>query len=417
MNMIRPDMPTVDSRWRLSDPLRDLFPDLVELRRDIHAHPELGFQERRTQSLVLRRLDRLGISARPIARTGVVGVIESQKPGRTLLLRADMDALPIQELGKKAYRSTADGVMHACGHDAHTAMLLFVAELLSAGGLSQGRVILLFQPAEEGIGGAKACLDEGLLEQLAPVDAALACHVWTPFPTGEIAILDGPVMASVDGFEIEILGKASHAASPEAGADPVLVACQIATAAQGLVTRLVSAHEPVVLSFTAVQAGDAFNVIPERALLRGTLRTYDSQVRSRVKDGLVSLSAAFAKSFGCQASYRSLVEHGPVLNDASMACLARTTARNILGEKGVTRPRPLMAGEDFGLFLERIPGAMLLLGCGNPELDTCYPHHHPCFDIDERVLLVGVELMTNLAQRYTNDELSNISRAVSQTDS
>ncbi len=377
--------------WNLREDVVDAFDRMVELRRDFHRHPELGFQERRTSAVVESHLKAAGLAPRRLGGTGVVAKIEGRAPGPRRLIRADMDALPVTEQTGASYCSVHEGVMHACGHDAHTAAALVTAELLAREGLETGEVVFVFQPAEEGVGGAQSLIEEGLLDE--PVDAAVAFHVWTGFQTGRVFAPDGPVMASVDGFELVVTGRGTHAATPEDGIDPVFVAAQIISAAQGFVSRTVSPFEPAVLSFTAVHAGEAFNVIPQVAGVLGTIRTYDEKVRAGIKTRLMDLAEGVARAFGAKVEYRSLVEHISVQNDDQVASKMRRLAREVAGAEAVISPRPLMVGEDFGEIIDIVPGAMVVVGCRDAQRGSVFPHHHPCFDIDERAMALISELM------------------------
>ncbi len=373
--------------------------DLVEIRRDLHAHPELANQEERTGRVVRKFLEGCGIEARSLGGTGVVGLIEGVDPGPVLLLRADMDALPITEQGDLPYRSLNDGVMHACGHDAHVAMLLVTARLLARRGLKRGTVKLMFQPAEEGGGGAARMIEAGVLRDPA-VDASLAFHVWSMLPIGEVAVSDGPAMASVDGFTLTVRGAGTHAAAPESGIDPVLIAAQIVTAAQSLITRRKSALDPAVLSFTAIRGGEAFNVIPEQVDLKGTIRAFSVAVRDRVRDELGELVRGIAGAMGGAAELTFFEELIPTVNDPVVAAAVRRVANEVVGDARVSSPPALMVGEDIGLVQDRVPGAIALLGCGNPAINATFPHHHPRFAIDERVLPIGVEIALRHTARF-----------------
>ncbi len=383
----------------LSSVVKTATDEVVEIRRDLHRHPELGNEETRTQRVVLDRLAAIGVEARPMAGTGVVGLIHGKKPGKVLMVRADMDALPIVEENDVSYRSENPGVMHACGHDSHTAMLLVLARLLAEQGIERGTCKLVFQPAEEGSGGALKMLEEGLLED-PRVDASIAFHVWTPYGIGEVAAVDGPIAASVDGFKITVVGRGTHAATPEEGIDPVAIAAQIVVAAQALVTRCVSPLDNAVLSFTALNAGSAFNIIPERAEILGTFRTFDTRVRETLRKGLEEISSSMARSFGGSAHYESLVENIPTLNDPAMAAIAREAATEVVGPKRIVSPSPLMVGEDIGEIQAKVPGALIMLGCGNPHIGADRPHHHPRFNIDERVMPLGVEIGLRIVRKF-----------------
>jgi amidohydrolase len=386
-------------KLNLSLDVENAYQELVELQREFHRHPELGFQEHRTQQKILDCLHEWGIEAHTIAETGVVGLISGPRPAKTLLLRADMDALAIEEENDFTWRSKEPGKMHACGHDAHMAMLLTTARLLKERGLESGTVKLMFQPAEEGSGGALRMIDDGILEDPA-VDASLAFHVWSQFPVGEVVAISGPVAASVDGFKIVVEGKGAHAATPEAGVDPVFIAAQIVTSAQALITRCTSARDTVVLSFTSINAGTAFNIIPGSAEILGTFRTFNAELRSDLKQRLSKLVELVAQSFGGKARYETIAEDVPVVNEPTMTRLFREAAREVVGEPRLIAPPPLLVGEDIGEVQKLVPGAMVLLGCGDPSARENAPHHNPCFCIDERVLPIGVEIYLRAVRAY-----------------
>lgn len=379
--------------------VEDNLDELVSIRRDLHSHPELAGEERRTQGVVREFLEAEGLSTRVLAQTGLAADIVGEQEGPTLLLRADMDALPIEELNDVPYKSNVDGVMHACGHDGHTAMLMIAARILARGGLRRGRVRLMFQPAEEGAGGAGRMIEDGILGAPRP-DGALAFHVWSGHAIGEAAVLDGPVMASVDGFEMVVMGKGTHAAVPEEGVDPVLLTSRIVSGAQDIITRRKPAFDPAVLSFTSIHGGSAFNIIPQEVRVKGTLRTFDPQVRASIIEDLQSFAHAIAASQGGRVSFDFFEELGPTINDPGFAERFREVAVGLLGRKRITSPHPLMGGEDMGLVLRAVPGALVLLGCGNEEKGIDNPHHHPKFEMDERVLAIGVDLFVRFAREF-----------------
>ncbi len=386
----------------ISDDVARVQAELTELRRLFHQRPELGNAEEQTQRLILEKLADNGIEAKPLGGTGVVGLIQGKKPGKVLLLRADMDALPIEEETSLAYKSENKGVMHACGHDAHMAMLITTAQILAERGLERGTVKLMFQPAEEGLGGALKMIGDGILED-PKVDAALAFHVWITHALGNVVARDGPVAAGVNGFKITIRGKGTHAAMPENGVDPIAIAAQIITTAQSLVTRRFGPLEPVLLSFTSVHGGSAFNVIPETAEILGTFRSFDKRIKEQLQNDIKVLASSIAGSFGGNAEYTSLVENIPVLNDPKIASLVRTAAAQVVGRERIKESDPLMVSEDFGEVIHAVPGALVLLGCGNPQSGTDHPHHHACFNIDERVLPIGVEIGLGVVERFLKE--------------
>ncbi|HEY7686036.1 MAG TPA: amidohydrolase [Gemmatimonadales bacterium] len=380
----------------LPPPDRD---SLVAIRRDLHAHPELGFQETRTSLLVAERLEALGYGVRPqVARTGVVGV--KGNGGRCVLLRADMDALPVEEANDVPYRSKHPGKMHACGHDGHVAIGLEVARRLAAVVLP-GTVKLAFQPAEELSGGAGAMIEAGVLEQPA-VEAAFGIHLWNEMPVGTIGVMPGPMMASVDEFEITITGKGGHAAVPHLAIDPILVAAHLITALQSIVSRRRDPFEEGVVSVTQVQAGHAFNVIPAQAVLRGTVRTFGGRFWEDAPDLVRGTAQGIAAAFGASAeiTFRRLTR--PLVNDAAMADLMKDVAEEIVGRDRVKDGIRTMGGEDMSHFLAKVPGCFAFVGSARAD-GTSSPHHSPTFDIEEESLVIGAELLSRTAVKFLGE--------------
>jgi len=369
---------------------------LVRDRRDLHQHPELGFQETRTASLAAERLQSLGYAVRPgVGRTGVVGVKGDR--GRCVLLRADMDALPIEEANDVPYRSRHAGRMHACGHDGHVAIGLEVARRL-AGATLPGTVKFAFQPAEELSGGAGAMIEDGVLD--APtVDAAFGIHLWNTLPVGTIGIMAGPVMASVDQFEIMIVGKGGHAAMPQLTIDPVLVAAHLVTALQSLVSRRRDPFEAGVVSVTQLAAGHAFNIIPERAMLRGTVRTFGGRFFDDAPRLVEDTARGIAAAFGAEATVEFRRLTGPLVNDVAMTALMKAVAEEVVGKERVKSGIRTMGGEDMSYFLDRVPGCFAFVGSARAD-GTSSSHHSPTFDIEEAALGIGAELLTQTAVRY-----------------
>ncbi len=370
---------------------------LVATRRDLHQHPELGFEERRTGTLVAERLKALGYSVRTeVGRTGVVGLRDGAK-GSCVLVRADMDALPVEEANDVPYRSKHAGKMHACGHDGHVAIGLEVARRLHAAYLP-GRVKFAFQPAEEVSDGAEAMIRDGVLD--APkVDAAFGIHLWNDLPAGTISVMPGPVMASVDQFEITIVGRGGHAAAPQQAIDPVLIASHLVTALQSLVSRRRNPFEEGVVSVTQINAGHAFNVIPERAELRGTVRTFGGKFYDEAPQLVETTAHGIAGAFGASAQVRYRRLSKPLVNDARMATLMRDVAQEIVTRERVIDGIRTMGGEDMSYFLASVPGAFAFVGSAPPDKKGA-PHHSPTFDIDEESLVVGAELVTRTVVRY-----------------
>src|SRR6058998_412047 len=367
---------------------------LIATRRDLHQHPELGFEERRTSGLVAERLQRLGYTVRTgVGRTGVVGLRDGASGGkaRCVLIRADMDALPVEEANDVPYRSQHEGKMHACGHDGHVAIGLEVARRLHAAFLP-GSVKLAFQPAEEISNGAEAMIRDGVLD--APtVDAAFGIHLWNDLPAGTVALMPGPVMASVDEFEIAILGRGGHAAAPHQAIDPVLIAAHVVTALQSLVSRRRNPFEEGVVSVTQLAAGHAFNVIPGRAELRGTVRTFGGKFFEHAPRLVEQTTQGIAAAFGATAEVRYRRLTAPLVNDERMTLLMTGVARNIVGRERVIDGVRTMGGEDMSFFLAKVPGTFAFVGSAPPGKPAS-PHHSPTFDIDEEALVIGAELLT-----------------------
>jgi len=376
-----------------------LASDLVSWRRELHRHPELGFAERRTASLVASELGRLGLEVRTgVAVTGVVGLLRAaQAAGPAILLRADMDALPIQEVAGREYGSTVAGCMHACGHDGHTAMLLGAATLLAGRRAALSRdVVFCFQPAEEAPGGAERMIREGVLEWV-EVGSVYALHLWSPFSSGSVHLRSGPIMAAADEFTALILGRGGHGAQPHLAADPIVAAAQAIVALQAVVSRNVDPLQAAVVTVGSLHAGSASNVIPDRARLDGTLRSFDEGVRRLLQERVPEAIAAAARSSGCRSEFELRPGYPATVNDPGAVELARSVARRVVGEGNVVETPPLAAAEDFSYFLRQRPGAFILLGAGNVGRGLVAPHHSPEFDIDESVLPLGAELLARLA--------------------
>ena len=371
---------------------------LIATRRDIHEHPELGFEETRTATLVADRLRSFNYEVTPgVGRTGVVAV--KKKEGRCVLLRADMDALPVEEANTVPYRSRHAGKMHACGHDGHVAIGLEVARRLAPVDLA-GSVKFAFQPAEEASNGAQAMIGDGVLDG-PTVDAAFGLHLWNDLPVGTIGIMAGPVMASVDQFEIEILGRGGHAAAPHQTIDPVLIAAHVITGLQTLVSRRRDPMDEVVVSVTEVHAGKAFNVIPARADLRGTVRTFGGRFWEDAPRLVAETAQGIAAAFGAEARVHYHRLSAPLINDERMSGLMRDAAVQVVGAANVRSGVRTMGGEDMAYFLERVPGCFAFVGSA-PRAGGASPHHSPTFDIDEDSLVIGAELLTQTAVKYLN---------------
>ncbi len=370
---------------------------LTLLRRDIHAHPELAFNEHRTAELVASRLEAAGIEThRGIGRTGVVGVIRNGSSSRSIGLRADMDALPMQERNDFAHQSRHAGCMHACGHDGHTTMLLGAAEHLARQRNFDGTVVLIFQPAEEGGGGGREMLEDGLLERF-PIDSVYGMHNWPGLPAGHFSVRSGAVMASTDRFDIEIMGQGAHAAMPHLGVDPVSAAAALVQALQTVVSRNVDPLEAAVLSVTKLHAGEAHNVIPDRANLAGTVRALSADVRAQVESAMQRVCAGVGAALGVQVTLEYRQEYPVTVNTASEAALCAEVAATVAGAAAVrTDLKPSMGAEDFAYFLQQRPGAYVWLGNG-PGEGGCMLHN-PHYDFNDEVIPVGVTYWVRLVE-------------------
>ncbi len=388
------------------DAIRAFEDDLVAIRRDLHAHPELGFEEVRTAGIVAAQLERLGIETHTgIGRTGVVGVLRgrpadgSAPSARTIGLRADMDALPIVEANDFAHRSSHPHRMHACGHDGHTTMLLGAARHLAATRDFDGTVHLIFQPGEEGHAGAKAMIDDGLFERF-PCDAVYAMHNWPSLPVGTIGVNTGPMMAAADRFEIVITGRGGHGAHPYLAVDPVVVAGHLITAAQSIVARNVNPIDSAVVTIAAMEAGDldAFSVIPGQVRLSGTARSFSQSVQETIERRLDEMTRSIAAAFGATATFGYQRIYPATINSAHEARFAADVAESLVGREHVIRDlSPSMGAEDFSFMLERRPGAYLRLGQGGADSGIFL--HNTRYDFNDAVLPIGAGLLASLAER------------------
>jgi amidohydrolase len=373
-----------------------LFEYTQSLRRDFHMHPELGFQEVRTAGIVAKELTGLGLEVTTgVGGTGVVAIVGGTKPGPVVLVRADMDALPIVEETGAAYASQTKGVMHACGHDAHTAVLLTVARMLhTRRDELAGTVKLIFQPAEEGMGGAERMIEGGVLEN-PKVDAALALHVWNERPVGWFGVAGGPTMAGAEIFKVRVIGKGGHGAVPHLAVDPILAAAQVVSALQGIVSRNVPPLQTAVVSVCTVHGGETFNVIPPAVELTGTIRTFDAAVRQTVLARFEQTVQAAAEAMGCRAEIELQRLTPATVNDPATAARVQAAARRLFPAADVDTANYItMGSEDFAFILEKVPGCFFFVGTANPDKGLDAAHHHPKFDIDEAALPRAAALMT-----------------------
>lgn len=382
-------MPTLPEIAAFSD-------DLVAIRRDLHAHPEIGFEETRTSGIVAEALAAYGVEVhRGLGRTGVVGVLKGARgPGRTVGLRADMDALPIVETTNLPWRSTTPGVSHACGHDGHTAMLLGAARYLSGRRDFAGTAVFVFQPAEEGLGGARAMIADGLFETF-PVDEIYGLHNDPHLAPGKIGVFPGPAMAAADFFDIKVTGSGAHAAMPQMGRDPIVAAAALVQAAQSIVARSASPFDELVLSITQLHAGSAYNVIPEEATLCGTIRAFKPEALEVARRRLDEICHGIGAAFGVEVALDLRPTFDVLINHEAETGFLAEAARDVVGDENViTAPRPMMGSEDFADMLRKAPGAYARVGHAGD-----LPLHNPGFVLDDGVLPVGASLLARLVER------------------
>ncbi|WP_431271066.1 M20 aminoacylase family protein [Dankookia sp. P2] len=379
----------------LLDAIRRYHPELTAIRQDLHAHPELGMTEHRTAALVAEKLESWGIEVhRGVGGTGVVGVLRAGRGNRAIGLRADMDALPLEELNDVPYRSTAPGRMHACGHDGHTTMLLGAARHLAETKNFDGIVHFIFQPGEEGCGGALAMLEDGLFERF-PCDAIYGMHNRPGMPIGEYGIRPGPTAAGGAFFDITVTGKGSHGARPEASIDPVLTACHIATALQSIVSRTVNPRDPAVVSVTKVQGGEAYNVIPETATIAGTARFFSREVAGQIEAGLARMAEGVAAGFGATARLDWRLIFAPTVNDPEQTEAYAAAAAALVGEAKVARDKPPgMGSEDFSFMMEKVPGAYIHVGNGDSA-----SVHNPRYQFNDAAIPYGAALYAQVVEQ------------------
>jgi amidohydrolase len=385
-----------------------LAPQLVAWRRDFHAHPELGFQEVRTAGIVAAHLRDLGLEVSTgIGRTGVVAVVEPDGlplTAPTLLLRFDMDALPIQEENDVPYRSRFAGIMHACGHDGHTAIGMGIAQLLASRRHSlPGRVKLIFQPAEEIGSGARAMIADGVLQNPTP-SATFGLHLWTGLPLDQVVVQPGPLWADAASFHLVVYGRGGHGAVPHETIDATLVASQIVVALQSIVARNINPAQAAVVTVGSFHSGHAFNVIAEKAELQGTIRSFDPTVSSLLKERIAAIAAGVCAAYGATCDVAFPMEVPATVNSEEGATLMRRVARAIVDPGQVIQIAPMMVAEDVSEFLHRAPGCFILVGATDPAQPAYPPHHSPGFDFDERVLSTGVALVTGAALTWLAEE-------------
>lgn len=391
----------------LIDPIIDFQAELQAIRRDLHAHPELSYEEQRTSDLVARKLTEWQIPVlRGLGVTGVVGIVKNGSSDRAIGLRADMDALPMQELNTFAHASQHQGKMHACGHDGHTAMLLGAAHYLARHRNFDGTVYLIFQPAEEGGRGAQRMIDDGLFEKC-PMEAVFGMHNWPGAAAGSFGVKPGPMMASSNEFEVIVKGKGAHAAQPHKGIDPVMVAVQIAQSWQTIVSRNLNPNDPAVLSVTQIHSGSATNVIPDEATLIGTVRTFSTAVLDNIEARMRAIARHTAAAFEAEVDFRFHRNYPPLINHAKETAFAVSVLESMVGAENVnSQVEPTMGAEDFAFMLENKPGCYVFIGNGEGDHRTSGHGLGPCnlhnasYDFNDDLLPIGASYWVNLAESY-----------------
>ena len=376
---------------------------MIAFRRDLHSHPELPFEEVRTTKRIAEELAKIGIEYRLTEPTGIIADIKGGKPGKTVALRADIDALPVQELNDSLeYKSTNQGKMHACGHDAHTAMLLTAAKALyEVRDELKGNIRLIFQPAEEIAQGAKAMVKQGAVDN---VDNVFGMHIWSTTPSGKISCNVGGTFASADLLVVKFKGRGGHGSMPEATVDAAIVASSVVMNLQAVVSRETSSLDSAVVTIGKMEVGTRFNVIAENAVLDGTVRCFDIETRTRIEAAIRRYAEHTAAMYGATAEVDYIYGTLPVINEERSALLAQSVISEAFGENALMAERPTPGGEDFSFYMENIPGCFALLGSGNPEKDTQWAHHHGCFNIDEDVMASGAELYAQYAWSYLQQD-------------
>lgn len=380
--------------------------ETIALRREFHQNPELSWKEISTSKRVEEELKKLGVEVKRVANTGIVGTIKGKEGGKVVALRADMDALPIQEANDDIpYKSKNKGVMHACGHDSHTAMLLVAAKILSElKDHLKGKVKLIFQPAEELIQGARKMLDEGVLDG---VDAILGIHIWSQMPTGKVSLEPGPRFAAGDRFKIIVKGKGAHGASPHLGVDAIVAASAIVMNLQTIVSREIDPLEPAVVSLGKITGGFNFNVICNEVVIEGTTRSFNQEIQTRYPEIIKRVIQSTSSSFNAEAELEYTIGSLSCINDPKISNIAKESITKLYGEGIVETFEKIMGGEDFAYFNQKIPGIMVFVGSGNKAKKTNYSHHHEKFNIDEDALPVGTSLYAQFAIDYLNKEVKN----------
>jgi amidohydrolase len=390
---------------RIRSAIRALQPQLVEWRRKLHQKPELGFREQLTAEFIVQKLQEWGIEHQTgLAKTGIVAIIHGNQPGPVLAIRADMDALPIQEENEVPYRSQHDGVMHACGHDGHVTIALGTARYLSEHrNAFSGTVKLIFQPAEEGPGGAKPMIEAGVLKN-PDADAIIGLHLWNNLPLGTIGVRSGALMAAVELFNCTIQGRGGHGAIPQQTIDSIVVAAQVVNALQTIVARNVDPIESAVVTVGKLNAGTAHNVIAANAKMSGTVRYFNPKYEGYFGPRIEQIVSGICQAHGASYELQYYSLYPPVINDERIADLVRSVAEAVIESPlGIVPQCQTMGGEDMAFFLQEVPGCYFFLGSANPDKDLAYPHHHPRFDFDETALGMGVEIFVRFVEKFCKE--------------
>lgn len=386
----------------IPEEIKSLEKEMIQTRRDLHQHPELGYQEVRTSKIIAERLSELGFEVTTeIGKTGVLGLLRAEKDDAPCIaFRADMDALPLTELNDHKYKSLNEGRMHACGHDAHVSILLgFARWLKESAPKFPGHIKLVFQPAEEGGGGAVPMIEHGILES-PKVDMMVGLHVWNQLKLGLAGVSSGPLMAATDEFELKIVGLGGHGAIPQQTKDAIVAASHVVLALQNIASRFVDPLEPVVVTVGQINAGSAHNIIAEEAILKGTMRTFSPEIREKLPMLIENTAKQAAGILGAEVEFKLIKLYPPLINHDSGAELVEKAAIEVLGKENVGKAIPTMGGEDMAYYLEKVPGCFFWLGSSNPEKGLDKPHHNPYFDLDESCMINGVAIFAKCAKMF-----------------
>ncbi|WP_408011306.1 M20 family metallopeptidase [Pseudalkalibacillus sp. A8] len=380
--------------------IEKFYPKMVEIRRHLHQFPELSFKEEKTPRFIAEYLQKLGIEVRTgVGGRGVVGILRGGKPGKTIALRADFDALPINDQKNVPYKSKIPGAMYACGHDAHTAIVLGVATVLAKyKNELQGNIVFIHQFAEEQPpGGAKPMIVDGCLDG---VDVIFGTHLQNMDPVGTVYYREGYIQAAADSFEIEVMGKGGHGALPHETIDPIIISSHIAINLQQIVSRRVNPLKSAVVSIGSIQSGEAYNVIPDHAKLIGTVRTFEAEIRDMIEQSFKKIIAGICSAHGANYKFSYKRGYDAVWNHKDETQFIKNRAAEVIGAENVRETQPIMPGEDFSYYLQNVPGTYFFTGAGNDSIK--YPHHHPKFDIDEKAMLIAAKIFLNAIAKYNN---------------